>query len=326
MKILVTGASGFVGGQLTAELVRRGHAVRVLRRASSNLIGLEGLEVEHVIGDILDPEAVARAVAGCDQVFHVAAVSTYLRSTKEQLYRVNVEGTRNVMAACLAAGVARVVHTSSVAAIGIPRDGTPADEATVFDAFSARWPYADSKHRAEIEVQRAVAAGLPAVIVNPAVVVGPGDHYLVASAGIELARRQPLLVPPGGLCAADVAAVVAGHIAAAERGRVGERYILGGENLTYLEAMTTIAEIAGLRPPRGTLPAWLLGPAATAIDAWNRISGRPPMIGGEQLRLAALRVYYDSRKAVRELDYPLLPFRPAAERAYRWYREHGYIK
>ena len=326
MRILVTGATGFVGGQLAAELVRRGHAVRVLRRASSSLIALEGLEVEHVIGDILEPAAVARAVTGCERVFHVAAVSTYLRSTKEQLYRVNVEGTRIVMAACLQAGVPRVVHTSSAAAIGIRREGVAANEETPFDAFSASWAYADSKHRAEAEVQRAVAAGLQAVIVNPAAVVGPGDHYLVASAGIELASRQPLLVPPGGLCVVDVAAVVAGHLAAAERGRVGERYILGGENLTTMQLMAIIAEITGLRPPRGALPRWVLGPAAGAVDIFNRLSGRPPMISGEQLRLAALSVYYDSSKAVAELDYPMLPIRPAAEQAYRWYLEHGYLK
>jgi dihydroflavonol-4-reductase len=326
VQILVTGATGFVGGQLAAELVRRGDTVRVLRRANSNLTGLDGLPVEHVIGDILEPDAVARAIEGCERVFHVAAVSTYLRTTKEQLYRVNVEGTRIVMEACRRAGVPRVVHTSSVAAIGVPRDGVPADEEMPFDAFSAGWAYADSKHRAEAEVQRAVQAGLAAVIVNPAAVVGPGDHYLVASAAIELARRQPPLVPPGGVCVVDVAAVVAGHLLAAERGRVGQRYILGGENLTNMQIMHMICEIAHLRKPIGALPKGLLGPAASVVDLFNRVSGRPPTISGEQLRLAVNRVYYDSSKAVRELGYPLLPIRPAAERAHRWYVEHGYLK
>ena len=196
---------------------------------------LEGLPVEHFLGDVLEPEAVARAVAGCDLVFHVAAVASYWRTQREQVYKVNVEGTRIVMEACLAAGVPRAVHTSSVAAIGIPRNGRPADESATFDAFSATFAYADSKHRAEAVVLQAVARGLPAVIVNPGAIYGAGDHNLISgSMVLELARRSVPLVPDGGLCVVDIDAVVQGHLAAAERGRIGERYILGGENLTSL--------------------------------------------------------------------------------------------
>lgn len=325
MKVLVTGASGFIGSQLTRLLVRQGHDVRVLRRATAKTLMLDDLSVEHVLGDILETETVDRAVAGCELVFHAAGLSSYWRAQRDQIYRVNVEGTRVVMDACLRTGVPRVVHTSSVAAIGVRRDA-PADENTPFDAFSAAWAYGDSKHRAELEVRRAVERGLNAVIVNPAAVIGPGDHYLISSSMIvEFARRPIPAVPRGGVCLADVDAVVQGHLSAAERGRTGERYILGGQNLTNLEVATTICEIAGRRPPRFTIPGWMLGPAALAVDAYNRISSRPPIVTGEQLRLDACNVFYDSSKAVSELDYPLLPFRGAAEKAYRWYREHGYL-
>ncbi len=325
MKVLVTGASGFIGSQLTRLLVRQGHAVRVLRRATAKTLMLDDLPVEHVLGDILEAETVDRAVAGCELVFHAAGLSSYWRAQRDQIYRVNVEGTRVVMDACLRASVPRVVHTSSVAAIGVRRDA-PADENTPFDAFSAAWAYGDSKHRAESEVHRAIERGLNAVIVNPAAVIGPGDHYLISSSMIvEFARRPIPAVPRGGVCLADVDAVVRGHLSAAERGRTGERYILGGQNLTNLEVATTICEIAGRRPPRFTIPGWMLGPVALAVDAYHRISSRPPIVTGEQLRLDACNVFYDSSKAVRELDYPLLPFRGAAERAYRWYREHGYL-
>lgn len=326
MIVLVTGATGFIGSQIAAALVARGDTVRVLRRETSRTIALDGLPLEHVFGDILDREAVDRAVAGCDLVFHVAALSSYWRAQRAEIYRVNVDGTRTVMAACLAARVPRVVHTSSVGAIGVPQNGRAADEDTVFDPRGTRFAYGHSKHLAEEEVRAAVAQGLPAVIVNPAVVIGPGDHNLISgSLIVELARRPLPAAPPGGVCMTDIDAVVAGHLAAAARGRVGERYILGGENLTYREIITTINEIVGHTPPRWTLPSWILPPAAATLDLINRFV-RQPVAVGEQVRLVAHHAFYDSAKAVRELDYPILPFRSAAERAYRWYLQHGYIR
>jgi dihydroflavonol-4-reductase len=326
VKVLVTGGTGFVGSQIVAALVRRGDAVRVLHRATSKLIMLEGLPIEHVLGDVQEPDAVACAVAGCDLVFHVAAVASYWRTEREQVYKVNVEGTRIVMEACLAAGVSRVVHTSSVAAIGIPRDGRPADENATFDALSATFAYADSKHRAEAVVLQAVARGLRAVIVNPGAVYGAGDHNLISgSMVLELARRSVPFVPDGGLCVVDVDAVVQGHLAAAERGRIGERYILGGENLTFLEIAADICAVVGRPAPRATVPGWTLSPAAYAVDMINRLRLGPPVVSGEQIRMAGLKVFYDTTKAVRELDYPLLPFREAVEKTYRWYRENGYL-
>jgi dihydroflavonol-4-reductase len=325
VRVLVTGATGFVGSQVAAALVHRGDHVRVLRRKSSSLVALEGLDVEHCYGDILEPDAVRTAVDGCDVVFHVAALSSYWRAKAAEVYQVNVEGTRVVMAACLAAGVGRVVHTSSAAAIGVRRDGRPADETQPFDPRERRFAYAHSKHLAEQEVLKAVKLGLPAVIVNPAVVIGAGDHNLISGSMIvEMAKRPLPAAPPGGVCMADVDAVTYGHLAAAERGRTGERYILGGENLTYREITQIIAHVVGCKTPRWTIPPWVIPPAAAAVDAANRFVSRP-VISGDQLRLSRHNAFFDSSKAVAELAYPLLSFRHAAERAYRWYLDHGYL-
>lgn len=326
MRVLVTGATGFIGSQLARELVGQGHQVRVLRRAGSKTLMLDGLTVEHVFGDILQPEAMAQAVAGCEWVFHVAALASYWRSQRDQVYAVNVRGAQVVMDACLRAGVRRVVLTSSVAAIGVPRDGQIANEETPFDPLSASFAYADSKHRAEEVVREAVARGLDAVIVNPAAVIGPGDHNLITGSMIvAYARRAVPFVTPGGLCMADVAAVVAGHILAAQRGRTGQRYILGGENLPHREIARVITEVAGRPVPRWMIPRWALGPAAMVTEAINRIIPASPIVSGEQIRLSAFNAFYDSSKAVRELGYPLLPFRAAVEKAYAWYKEHGYL-
>jgi dihydroflavonol-4-reductase len=327
MRVLVTGATGFVGSHLTRALVRAGHEVRVFRRADSNLEGLLGLQVDHFIGDLLDVDATTRAASGCELAFHAAAIASYWRAQRAQVYRTNVEGTRCVLEGCRRAGVRRVVYTSSVAAIGIRPDGRPADEETPFDRLSATFVYAHSKHLAELEVLEAVKKSVDAVIVNLAAVIGPGDRNLISSSIVlQLATRSLPAVTPGGLCTVDVEAAVQGHLAAAAAGRRGERYIIGGENLTHLEIAGVIAEIAGKRPPRSVLPALLLPPAASVVDTYNRLSRRPPVVSGEQLRLAAIPFYFSSAKAQRELHLPMMPFRAAAEKAYDWYVENGFVR
>jgi dihydroflavonol-4-reductase len=297
----------------------------VLRRAGSSMVALHGLPLECVVGDLLDPDVVAQAVEGCDLVFHVGAISSYWRARPEQIYQVNVEGTRIVMEACLRAGVRRVVYTSSAAAVGIAPHGA-ADEGTPFDRLSATFAYADSKRRAETVVHEMVARGLSAVIVNPVVVIGAGDHYLNAgSLVIVYSKGRIPAVPPGGICVADVDAVTHGHLAAAARGRVGERYILGGENLSYLQVAATIAAAAGARRPRLVMPAGVLALIAPLIDMYNRVSRKPPKLSGEQLRLSRINFFFESGKAVRELGYPLLPFRGAVEKALAWYRANRYM-
>ncbi len=325
-RVLVTGGSGFVGANLVAALLKRGDTVRILRRKSSVSKSIEAFDCEKIVGDILDPLTVSKAVQGCDTVFHLASVVAYWRAKKDVVYRINVEGTRTVMAACLQHRVNRVVHTSTIAAIGIPKSGELATEQTPFDPRSSQMAYADSKRLGEIEVRQAIARGLNAVIVNPAQVMGPGDHGMYMGNIFKSSLRGTFMaVPIGGLCVVDAHAVVLGLMSAADKGRCGERYILGGENLSYMEIAQTLANIVGKKPPRYIVPNWVLKPTAMVVDAFNHVTKIPATICGEHVRLGAEFLYYDSSKAQAELDFPILPFSDAAQRAYDWYRANGYI-
>jgi len=325
MQVLITGATGFVGANLARALLERGARVRVLHRLTSRLDALERLPVERVVGDILDPDSLCAAMQGCALVFHVAAVAQYWRNHADWVYRVNVEGTRNVVQAALQCGVERLVYTSSSAAIGpAPRPDAPADE-TQYLPEALRWfVYGHSKLLAEQEVQHAVEQGLSAVIVNPTIVLGPGDLNFVSGSTIRAAVRGQLrILPPGGSNLVHVQDVVAGHIAAAERGRTGERYILGGENLTHRRAAEIIAAVTGAPPPLLTLPAWSLPIVARLIDAFNAVTRtRDPLVTGDQVRLGAQYFYYNCSKAIRELGLPQTPFRQAVADAWHWYRAH----
>jgi len=333
MKILVTGATGFVGSNVAAALAARGEQVRALRRTTSRLDALDGVPVEYAVGDILNPDSLAAAMQGCEVVFHVAATSQYWRSGRETIYRVNVDGTRNVMRAALAAGVERVVHTSSLAALGYSPRSTSrqgphnlVDESQIFPPELEWFAYGHSKYLAELEVQRAVDQGLPAVIVNPGIVMGPRDINFISGSLIRASVKGQLrVVPPGGSNMVHVADVVAGQLAAAERGRVGERYILGGENLSHWEAAMILAEVTGGARPVLVLPHGSLGPIARLVDAINKLSRRIPLVTGYQIRLGGETFYVDSKKAVRELGLPQTSFRQAATEATTWYRDHGYL-
>lgn len=325
-RVLVTGGTGFNGINLVQALLNRGDTVRVLARGRSNQSELNSLDCEVLIGDILDRDLVCRAVGNCEIVFHLAALVAYWKAHRSDVYKINVEGTRVVMEACLREGVSRVVHTSSVSAIGIPRAGSIATEETEFDARSKTVAYSDSKRISEIIVHKAVQRGLDARIVNPAQIIGRGDHGLYMGSVVQSFQRgRVLAVPSGGICMVDVDAVVQGQLGAAEKGRIGERYILGGENLSYLEIAKILAEITGRNAPRGILPSWLLNPAAKIVDLSNRFRKQTPTICGEHVRLGSERLYYDSTKAVSELDYPLMYFRSAMVKAYQWYFEKGHI-
>ena len=326
MRVLVTGATGFVGSNLAAALAARGDTVRVLRRETSRLDALEGIPVEHAIGDVLEPEAVRAALEGCELLFHVAAISQYWRTSKDAILRVNVEGTRIVMQAALEAGVNRVVHTSSIAALGIPEPGRVLDESHPFPDSSQWWTYGYSKHLAELEVQEAVRKGLSAVMVNPAVIVGPRDVNFVGGELIRASLKGQLrIVPPGGTSTIHVDDVVFGHLAAAEKGVAGERYILGSENLSHREIAAILAEVTGGAPPLLTLPGGCMGPLGKVVDAFNGLHGGVPLVTGEQLRLGRERFYTDNAKAVRVLGLPQGRFRQAAQDAFDWYRERGMI-
>ncbi len=326
MRALITGGTGFIGAHLVDSLNAAGHTARVLRRPSSRLDALQGFDFEEATGDILDYDSLITAMQGCDWVFHVAAVSDYWRQGVDWLYRVNVEGTRTVVRAAQATQVRRLVYTSSVASLGVSEDDEPMDESHSFNLPPRRFPYGHSKHLAEQVVRAAVEDGLEAVIVNPAVVIGARDlNKISGSIIIEVARGLISFYLPGGVNYVAVEDVAAGHIAAADRGRPGERYILGGENLSHRCAIDIIVEVTGARRPRFTFPRWAIEPTALAVSAARRVLGNRVPVNADQVRLSAQRLHFRPDKARRELDLPQTPFRTAVERAFGWYRDNGYL-
>ena len=327
-KVLVTGATGFVGANVARLLLERGEDVRVLARAGSPRANIEGLPVEIVEGDLRDPEAVRRAVRGCGRVFHVAADYRFWARDPRELYRSNVDGTRNVMEACLAEGVGRVVHTSTVGTIGLSALPAPCDETTPLAPGQLTSHYKRSKLEAERVALSYAGRGLDVVAVNPSAPVGPWDVKPTPTGRIlvDFARgRLPAYVDTG-LNVVHVRDVAAGHLLAAERGRTGERYILGHRDMTLAEILAELADILGRPAPRVRLPyavAWLAGAASTAVA--TLVTRRPPAIPLESVRMARHRMFFDAGKAVRELGLPQTPVREAFEDAIEWFRDRGYL-
>jgi dihydroflavonol-4-reductase len=326
--ILVTGATGCVGANIVEALLKRGYTVRALRRASSSLRALAGLEPELVTGDVLDLPSLCAALEGCDGVFHAAAISQYWRNEPATIYAVNVEGTRNVLRAAQETGVRRIVFTSSVGALGQPaRQGALLDETAAFNLPPARFPYGHSKALAEAEVQQAIAGGLlEAIIVNPATVIGRRDVGFVGGEFLRTARQgKAVAAPPGGVGIISASAVGRGHVLAYERGRSGERYILSGENVLYRQLMRTVAEVVGVRPPAFVIPAPALALAAGVVDVLRRLRGAPLLVEGNQMRLSTRRLFYDTSKAERELGLTPVSARSAVEEAWAWYQAEGLL-
>ncbi|MCW3473723.1 hopanoid-associated sugar epimerase [Limobrevibacterium gyesilva] len=326
--ILVTGATGFVGSAVARALAARGHAVRVLVRAASDRRNLAGFAAEPMTGDLTDAASLARAVAGCRYVFHVAADYRIWVPDPDAMLRANVEGTRALMLAALEAGVERVVYCSSVAALGLTKDGTPADETTPVSEDIVVGIYKKSKFRAEHAVLDLVRErGLPAVIVNPTAPVGPRDirptptGKMIADAA---SGRMPAYVDTG-LNVVHVDDVAEGHILALERGRIGERYILGSENLTLARLLALVAAEAGRRPPRIRLPNALLWPVALACEGLANLTGIEPLVTRDHLRMARKTMFFSSAKAIAELGYAPRPAREAVADAIAWFRANGMV-
>jgi dihydroflavonol-4-reductase len=326
---LVTGSTGFIGSQICRALVGQGIPVRAFHRPNSPTLALQGLEVEHTIGDITQPETLVKAMQGVEVVFHAAA-QLGNPADPQKMYAITVQGTHNVLQAARQAGVRRVVHTSSVAALGVPipaghSSRRQLDESHNWNYRPEWWRYGHAKHLAEQEVQKAVAAGLDVVIVNPAVVLGAGDLNRVSGEVIIQVRRGRLPVAvDGGLNAIHIDDVVQGHLAALERGRAGERYILGGENLTLGQFLSLIAEVTGTRAPFITLPGGLVRLLTVPATAAGRLISLP--LSPDLLRKAGYYFYYDTLKAQMELRVPkTLPVRQAISEAYQWYRENGMV-
>lgn len=326
MKALVTGATGFVGAHVVRALTQDGHTARALHRKSSRLDALAGLEYESALGDVTDLDALRVASEGCDWVFHVAAVADYWRADRNYMHEVNVEGTRRVLQAARETGVRRVVFTSSAAAVGFHND-RPANERDPFNLPPDRFPYGYSKAQAEIVALEAAQAGQEVVIVNPVVVMGPGDLNVISGDFVLKIRRLQwtVPVPPGGVAVIDVRDVARMHLAAAQQGRVGERYILGTANYTFADWFRLIAEVVGAARPVLPMPGWALPPLASLFDALRSV-GLPLPVDGNQTRLGASNIYFDFSKAWSELCQPQIDMRQSVEDTYRWYLEHGYVK
>jgi dihydroflavonol-4-reductase len=321
MRVLVTGGTGFLGSHLCARLVEDGHEVTVLRRATSNPACLTGHRVGYVVGDVTDRESVNRAVRGQQIAIHAAAI---VGSAPPEAHRaVNEEGTRNIVAACRDSGVERLVHISSVAAIGIPEDGSrPADEAFAFNLEGSALSYHISKRRAEQIVSRAVAEGLDAVIVNPSWIHGPHGrcfHGHEIPDGVRRRRVVPCF--SGGINVVHIDDAVDGVLTALRRGRAGQRYILGGENLTWREMARKAADLLGVRRTLVAVPAPVTGAAAWARRTVATLTrGRPRY--AYDVYFAARFLFYDSRKAMGELGFRPRPYADIV----RQYLDGGWLR
>lgn len=327
MKVLVTGGSGFVGSHVVRLLVEAGDDVRVLVRSTSSPENLEGMPVECVQGDLCDPGSLQRAVRGCQRVFHCAADYRLWTPRPADLYRANVEGTDALLGACRAAGVERTVVTSSVAAVGLPKDGAPGDEDTPVALRDMIGHYKRSKFLGEQVAMRYAAQGDPVVVVNPSTPVGPGDLKPTATGRIVtdfLNGRMPAYVQTG-LNLVAVEDVARGHLLAAERGVPGRRYILGCQDMTLKEILDTLADLSGLRAPTLEIPLWVAFLIACVDQFVNAgLLRREPRVSIEAVRMARKKMWFDSTRARQELGYSPGPVRPALERAVRWFVEHGH--
>jgi dihydroflavonol-4-reductase len=323
MTALVSGASGFVGSAVVRRLVRAGYTVRVLVRPTSDRRNLKQLPVEQVIGDLTDSASLYQALIGCTSLFHVAADYRLWAPDPASIYASNLIGTRNIMQAALEADVERIVYTSSVATLGRNADGQPADELTPALLDDMVGHYKRSKFLAEREVREMVEKhGLPAVIVNPSTPVGPGDikptptGRMVADAA---KGRMPAYVDTG-LNIVHVDDVAAGHLLAFQRGQIGERYILGGENLSLKQILVMIAGFTGRHPPRVRLPHDLVLPIAYIAEGWARMAGYQTLtLTVDGLQMSKKRMYFSSDKARRELGYAPRPAADALRDAVNWF-------
>jgi dihydroflavonol-4-reductase len=328
MKAIVTGATGFIGSAVARRLLSEGIAVRALVRPNSDRQNIRGLDIEPVEGDLDDDASLARACAGCDALFHIAADYRLWARRPGEIYRTNVEGTRTILRAAADAGVNRVIYTSSVATLDPPRDGAPGDEASRAKLTDLFGHYKRSKLMAEEVVHEFECKGLAVVTVNPSAPVGPRDvkptptgrTILEAAAG-----RMPAYVDTG-LNIVHVDDVADGHWLAFQRGRVGERYVLGGTNMTLREILTAIAELVGREPPKVRLPYNLVLPIAHVSEAVARLTGKSPLATVEGVKLSRKRMFFSSDKAEKELGYAARPPLLALRDAVRWFHENGYLR
>ncbi len=328
--ILVSGASGFVGSAVARRLIEGGQRVRALVRPSSDRRNLDGLDLEVMEGDLGDKASLVRACEGCEGLFHVAADYRLWTLDPSQMFKTNVDGARSLMEAAKEAGVGRIVYTSSVATLGIPKDGSPGDEETPVSYSDMIGPYKQSKFRAEEVVRRMIAKnGLGAVIVNPSTPIGPRDVKPTPTGRMVVqaaSGRMPAYVDTG-LNVVHVDDVADGHIAAFEKGKVGERYVLGGQDLTLKEILDAIAGITGRAAPKIQVPHGLIMPVAAVVEGWARLTRREkePFVTIDGVRMARKKMFFSSAKARRELGDSPRPAVEALRDAVAWFKDNGYL-
>ena len=335
MKCFVTGASGFIGSNLVHELVARGHRVRALLRQGADERGLLGLKYDRVTGDILDRKLLDSELEGCDWCFHVAASYQLWMRNYAPMYAANVEGTRNVLEAAGRAGCKKIVYTSTVGCIGLPKNVngryTPTTEVDVIDPSQLSNDYKKSKFQAEaVAYELFRKKALPIIIVNPSAPVGPGDVKPTPTGQVIvdfLNRRMPAYLETG-LNWVHVRDVALGHILAAERGRFGERYILGNAagNWTMQQTFALLQELTGIPAPKVKIPHWLALRVAEANEMLSFVTGQPPRAPVAGVKMARYRMWFNPAKATMMLGLPQTPPKQAFEDAIAWFRANGYVK
>lgn len=328
MKSLVTGATGLIGSSIVRELLKDGKEVKVLVRKSSNTKNIDGLDFERAYGDIRDKESVKAALKGCDTFYQAAALYEFWGPKKKDYYDVNVEGTKSALQAALEQGVAKVVYTSSIAALGAHGRERPANEEAQYNYPSGAPQYVLTKYLGQVEALKMVQKGLPVVVVNPAGVIGVRDIRPTPSGRIildVLNKRTPGYMD-GGTNYVDVEDVARGHVLAAQKGRVGEKYVLGNANMSLLEFYKLVSDVAGMQPPKLKFPYPAVLVTAYLYQLFATVTKKPPPVTPAAARIARMYAYFDSSKAVKELGFPQTPVRTTVEKAVNWFRENGYVK
>lgn len=326
MKILVTGASGFLGTNIVHECLKRKHTVRAFSLPGSETSYIERKGVEPVFGDVADADAVSRAMRGVDAVIHVAGDTSFWKKRFERQRRTNVEGVRAVMDAALAAGVKRVVHTSTVDSLGYNPEGLADETWSAYNYGGTGYNYADTKREGERLALSYVAKGLKVVVINPGSMIGPFDHTLqFGRLFMDLRDGKVPAVLPGGAPWAHVGEVARAHVTALTKGRPGERYICGGVNESYRRVFAVIAASVGAKPPRFTMSPWMTVAYGYLMEFLANFTGKPPDLNPGQARYMSVFPKYDSSKAVRELGFKIVPLEEMVADAGAWYAENGFL-
>jgi dihydroflavonol-4-reductase len=328
MTVLVTGANGFMGSNVVRELIKDGEDVRVTIRKNSDTRNLDDLDVEKVYCDIRDKKTIKKALKGCNSLYHTAAYFAHWSPDKQLFYDINVEGTKNILEEALSQGLEKVVYTSTSNTIGSHGAGNYVTEEAEFNGWEAKDHYAISKYLAEIEAKKICEKGLPLVIVNPTLVIGVMDRKPTPSGAliVDIANGNMPGYIEGAINVIDVEDVARGHIQAAQKGRIGERYLFGNENLFVGEFFNMIAEIAKVEPPKHKIPYRIALLVGYLSQLSSRITKKPPIVTVSQVRLGNMGEHFDCSKAITELGLNQTPIKKTIEKAISWFRENGYIK